>query len=113
MEKINEKELGRVKGLYKNEIELKKILDSQDNTVMIEEYYLISMDWIESFKKIFHYDDIIAPLISKMKGEIKIENLQNIDIPKEDKKKLRIIQNSKILQKFDIEGSVLFFYESF
>ena len=29
------------------------------------------------------------------------------------KKKLRIIQNSKILQKFDIEGSVLFFYESF
>jgi hypothetical protein len=58
-------------------------------------------------------DHIIAPLISKMKGEIKIENLQNIDIPKEDKKKLRIIQNSKILQKFDIEGSVLFFYESF
>ena len=113
MEKINEKELGRVKGLYKNEVELKKILDCQDNTVMIEEYYLISMDWIESFKKIFHYDDIIAPLISKMKGEIKIENLQNIDIPKEDKKKLRIIQNSKILQKFDIEGSVLFFYESF
>ena len=53
---MNEKDFFRVINLYYNEIELQKIIDSQNNNVLVEEYYLITMDWIEAFKKVFHYD---------------------------------------------------------
>ena len=56
---MNKKDISRVLSLYYNEIKIRKLIDSQDNIFNIEEYYLISMDWIEEFKKVFHYDDII------------------------------------------------------
>jgi hypothetical protein len=45
---------------------------------LVEEYYLISLDWIEAFKKVFHYDNIIASFPQKIINPITIKNLPKI-----------------------------------
>ena len=107
---MNKKDISRVKSLYYNEIEIRKLIDSQDNIVNIEEYYLISMDWIEEFKKVFHYDDILASYESQMKDSLKIKNLPKIYISKEDTKRLKILRNTNIFERYDLS---IFFYQSF
>ena len=107
---MNKKDISRVKSLYYNEIEIRKLIDSQDNIVNIEEYYLISMDWIEEFKKVFHYDDILASYASQMKDSLKIKNLPKIYISKEDTKRLKILRNTNIFERYDLS---IFFYQSF
>ena len=110
---MNKKDKLRLKSLYYNEIELKKIIARKDNTFMAEEYYIISVDWIEEFKKVFHYNDIIALYTSKVGGQIKLKNLPKIVISKKDIKRLKILKNTKIMNKFDIKGTNLNFYQSF
>ena len=107
---MNKKDISRVLSLYYNEIEIRKLIDSQDNIVNIEEYYLISMDWIEEFKKVFHYDDILASYASQMKDSLKIKNLPKIYISKEDTKRLKILRNTNIFERYDLS---IFFYQSF
>ena len=113
MEQISQKDFLRVINLYNNEIELQKKIDSQNNNVLVEEYYLITMNWIENFKKVFQYDNIIASFPTKIINPIKLNNLPKIEIRKEDKKGLNILKNTNMLNNIKIEETNYSFYQSF
>ena len=113
MEQISQKDFWRVINLYNNEIELQKKIDSQNNNVLVEEYYLITMNWIENFKKVFQYDNIIASFPTKIINPIKLNNLPKIEIRKEDKKGLNILKNTNMLNNIKIEETNYSFYQSF
>ena len=112
MEQISQKDFLRVINLYNNEIELQKIIDSQNNNILVEEYYLITKDWIENFKKVFQYDIIIASFPTKIINPI-LNNLPKIEIRKEDKKGLNILKNTNMLDNITIEETKYSFYQSF
>ena len=76
---IKYEELSSIICLYNNYVALKNNIEKKKNHVIPEEYYLIKMNWIEEFKKIFHYDDIIQTLTSNMKNLEQIDEIPKID----------------------------------
>ena len=73
------------------------------------------MTWIEEFKKIFHYDDIIQTLTSNMKNLEQIDEIPKIDnsikIQRDDIKKLKIIQNTDMI--IPVKEKEPYYYSSF
>jgi len=112
---IKYEELSSIICLYNNYVALKNNIEKKKNHVIPEEYYLIRMDWIEEFKKIFHYDDIIQTLTSNMKNLEQIDEIPKIDnsikIQRDDIKKLKIIQNTDMI--IPVKEKESYYYSSF
>ena len=111
---ISEKELSKIIALYNNYQRLKEEIKKEYNQAVTKEYFLININWLEDFKKIFHYDSIIQ-LLKKNSKEININNIHKLKLAKiseKDRQKIKIIKNKDIFDN-SLGPDILYYYYPF
>ena len=109
---ISQNELWKIINLYNNYEDLRKIINNKDYNIIDTEYYLIKMEWIEKFKKIFHYNGIISSLtknlsdLKQLKEAPIINHLPTVNI--QDKNEIKIIKNKNLIVNSKETGSYYF-----
>ena len=111
---ISEKELSKIIALYNNYQRLKEEIKKEYNQAVTKEYFLININWLEDFKKIFHYDSIIQ-LLKENSKEININNIHKLKLAKineKDRQKIKIIKNKDIFDN-SLGPDILYYYYPF
>lgn len=114
-EHITLEDFSRVVKWFEYSSKIKKQIKENINNAPKKEYFFISSEWINNFKKIFKYDSLKLKIKSHKNknqnqnenplNDTEIENIYNqikiespIIISIKDKQKLKIIKNNKILR---------------
>ena len=117
---ITNDELEKIIKLHNNSIELRYTLcplDNEENQFFFpDEYFLINKDWIDNFKRIFHFNSIVG-LLTQGNDFQKIGMTpvlrQPPKINQEDKRKIQIIKNEDIMVKMERNESIINFFLNF
>ena len=115
---INKDELWKILHIYKNSEYMRNIIIANDNQILCEEYYLINIEWIKKFKKIYHFNSIVSFLNNNFKNLdfLQKENMNIKNLPKiteTDREIVKIIKNDEIMMKYPEDESIPYFYLSF
>ena len=103
MSEITNKELSKIIYLYKNSKLIENYVKNQNiRNLRDEEFYLVNKEWIDKFKKVFKYNNVIQTL---HQSNIDLEHISDEkisaikvkeEIKNEDRKNLQIINNKPI-----------------
>ena len=118
-EAISSEDFIKVVKWYNYSQNFKKLIKHDITDSIDREYYFVDSDWINNFKKVFHYDKIKQLLPNQNDKEIiKIYNncRSNFFVNESDLKQISINKNNNIIQKqflFDNKYLFNYFYTNF